>query len=107
MPGQGAEKISTQIKYRLLMVFGLAALLSWPSEAVAYAITGLRLVRNHQATRVVIKADGAMNFQVELAGPQAVVLHLPGSSLAAKIPETTADPLISRIETNPSRAAWR
>ena len=75
--------------------------MAWPLEAAAYKITSLRLLRNHQATRLVIQADSPLDFQVELAGPQTVVLHLPGSESGFSLPSIGKDPLVSSIETRP------
>ncbi len=60
-----------------------------------------RLERNHQVSRLVLGADAPLDFQVELADPRTVILHLPGSRLDTPLPPTAGDPVIASIQVRP------
>ncbi len=64
----------------------------------------MSLDRNHQVSRLVLKADAPLAFQVELKDPSTVVLHLPGSRIGASLPKTDADPLVASLAQEPDGA---
>ncbi len=64
-------------------------------------VQSAHLERNHQVSRLVLGANAPLEFQVELADPQTVILHLPGSRLDTPLPPTAGDPVISAIRLRP------
>lgn len=60
------------------------------------------LERNHQVSRLWLQADAPLVYQVELADPQTVVVHLRDTRLAADLPVPTAgDPTVARVSVRP------
>ena len=82
------------------MALALAALL-WAGIVQAAVITSASLIPNHQASRLVLSANGPLEYQVELADPQTVVLHFLNSRLEAPLPDVSGDPLIAGISAQP------
>jgi tetratricopeptide (TPR) repeat protein len=79
-----------------------ACLLSGPPHALAAKITGISLVRAHDTSRLVLIADAPLDYQVELADPQTVVIYLKGGALGAALPAGEQnDPLIRSVEARP------
>ncbi len=87
-------------KYILALVLTWAALI-WAGAAMAAVITGASLVPNHQTSRLVLTANGPLDYQVELADPQTVVLHFLDTRLQAPLPDVDNDPLVAGISVRP------
>ena len=64
----------------------------------AAQVTKVGLMRNHTATRVVMKAGSPFEFQVDLADPQTIIIRLPGSEITAELPKVEGDPLLASLE---------
>jgi tetratricopeptide (TPR) repeat protein len=77
----------------------LALLLGLPGLGQSYVVESIRLKKDRTATKLEFKADGTLKFRVDLAGPQTVVLHLPGAHLATDIPSVKKDRLLSGIKS--------
>lgn len=82
------------------MALALAALL-WAGVVQAAVITSASLIPNHQASRLVLSANGPLEYQVELADPQTVVLHFLNTRLEAPLPDVSGDQLIAGISARP------
>lgn len=89
-------------KRKYILALGLiGALLIWAGIAQAAVITGASLVPNHQSSRLVLSANGPLEYQVELADPQTVVLHFLNTRLEAPLPDAAGDPLVAGITMRP------
>jgi TolA-binding protein len=89
-------------KRKYILALGLIfALVLWAGAALAAIITGASLVPNHQASRLVLSANGPLEYQVELADPQTVVLHFLNARLEAPLPDAAGDPLVAGISMRP------
>jgi TolA-binding protein len=96
----GDRAIIVYRKY--ILALGLFwSLLIWAGGAAAAVITGASLVPNHQASRLVLTANGPLEYQVELADPQTVVLHFLNTRLQAPLPDASRDPLVAGISMRP------
>ena len=78
-----------------------AGFLVLASSAIAFQVTGINLVRNHEASRLVLQSDGPLEFQVDLVDPQTVVIHLVGSRITASPPVVGDDPVIQSVSVEP------
>jgi TolA-binding protein len=96
----GEFAILAKRKYIVTLALAFAVLLT-AGVVNAAVITGANLVPNHQASRLVLSANGPLEYQVDLADPQTVVLHFLNARLEAPLPDTTGDPLISEISARP------
>lgn len=96
----GVYAITAKRKYMITLALALAALFA-AGFADAAVITGASLIPNHQASRLVLSANGPLEYQVELADPQTVVLHFLNARLETPLPDTTGDPLIAGISVQP------
>jgi TolA-binding protein len=96
----GVYAITAKRKYIIILALALAVLFA-ARLADAAVITGASLIPNHQASRLVLSANGPLEYQVELADPQTVVLHFLNARLETPLPDTTGDPLIAGISMQP------
>lgn len=69
--------------------------------AAAAVITSAILTPNHQASRLVLTANAPLEYQVELADPQTVVLHFLNASLQAPLPDAGGDRLVASLSARP------
>ena len=91
MPIVGLARHSVAVAVVLCLGLWLAA------PAGAATITGVDLLRNHRVSRLVLQADNPLEYQVELADPQTVILRLAGARLAAALPSVAGDPLVAGL----------
>lgn len=69
----------------------------WCQTAPAAQVIDAKLLRQQRVTRLVLAADGPLEFQVELADPQTVLVRLPGTALKAPLPDPADDPLVASL----------
>jgi TolA-binding protein len=70
----------------------------WAGSAFAAQVVGLELKREQETSRLVLAGDAPLSYQVELADPQTVVLHLKGTSLKPGISTAAlGDPLVASV----------
>ncbi|KIX16039.1 tetratricopeptide repeat protein [Dethiosulfatarculus sandiegensis] len=95
---QGEFDIHKVFKYLLVVLTALFWGLLPATESQAYVITGMRLVSSEEMSRLVLQADGPLEFKVDLTDPQTVVLSLPNSSMDTPKPNLQNDPVIKDIQ---------
>ena len=91
--------IRTRYAHICALLLWLLLLVLGSTRADAYVLNKVRLRTSPTASRLILSADAAVKFRVDLAGPQAVVLHLPGANMSTDLPPVEKDPLIAAIKT--------
>lgn len=86
------------------LALALLALLGLAAQASAQTLTALGTDRDQRVSRVWMVGDAPLKYQVELADPQTVVVHLTGTRLGAKAAQPDpADPTIASLEVKPEK----
>ena len=70
----------------------------WCQAAPAAQVIEAKLLRQQQVTRLVLAADAPLEFQVELADPQTVLVRLPGGTFKVPLPDPAGDPLVASLK---------
>ncbi|MFH1059504.1 MAG: hypothetical protein V1797_12610, partial [Pseudomonadota bacterium] len=86
----------------IALLAGLALLTLAAGALHAAVVTGVELIPSGRSSRLVLSADAPLSYQVELADPQTVILHLKAVDRVRHLPAVAADPLVKALEVRPS-----